>query len=300
MILVFGGGGQLGRELVRAAEAKGISLTALPRVAADITEPAAVERTLAEVKPRLIVNAASFTNVDLAEREIVAAERDNVRGPSVIATSCARIGVPVIHVSTDYVFGGDKADPYTENDPIAPLGVYGRTKAGGEASIRDAIEPHVILRTSWLYGEFGHNFLKTILRLAQEREELRVVADQYGCPTSTRDLAGAILRISSRIIAGDKVWGTYHFAGSGIASWYEFAHRIVTAQSSMGGRTPRVTAITSADFPTAARRPANSALDCSLFESVFGFRGRPWQDEADQITWRLVLNRQQIGQEHVA
>ena len=299
MILVFGGNGQLGQELIRASAARAMPLVALARGDADITDRAAVGAAMASHGPSLVVNAAGYTKVDLAETEIEAARQANEVGPAILAAACAATGVPLIHISTDYVFDGNKRGPYVEGDPIAPINSYGRSKAAGERMVCETTPLHVIIRTSWIYGEFGQNFLKTVLRLAATRDELRIVADQRGCPTSTPDLAGAILAITPQLLGGDKIWGTYHFAGSGVTTWHGFASRVVAAQAPLTGRAPRVTAITAAEFPTPARRPANSELDCSLFERVFGFRGRPWTEQADAIT-RAVAGAM-IGKEpHVA
>ena len=298
MILVFGGNGQLGRELTRAGAVHQIPLTALSRTQADIADRTAVDEAFALQRPSLVVNAAGYTKVDLAETEAAAARQGNEVGPAIIAEACASAGVPLVHISTDYVFDGRKRGAYVESDPVAPIGAYGRSKAAGERAVRAATARHLIMRTSWVYGEFGHNFLKTMLRLATTREELRVVDDQRGCPTSTRDLADAILRIAPRLIARDEVWGTYHFAGSGVTTWCGFASRIVAAQAPITGAKPRVTAITSAEFPTPARRPANSELDCSLFARTFGFGGRPWTEETDAIT--AVLAAEMRKTPHVA
>lgn len=289
MILVFGGNGQLGQELARAAAARQVPLTALTRAQADIADRGAVAGAIAQHRPELAVNAAAYTKVDLAESEPEAARAGNHTGPANIAAACAAADIPLIHVSTDYVFDGTKPRGYLETDPIAPLGVYGQSKAAGEQAVRDAQPQHVILRTAWVYGEFGQNFLKTMLRLAATRDELRVVADQRGCPTSTRDLADAILRIAPRLAAREAVWGTYHYAGRGVTTWYDFARRIVAAQAYATGRTPKVTAITTAEYPTPARRPANSELDCGLFERTFGFHGRPWIEETDAIVRALAV-----------
>src|SRR6185503_18667613 len=194
---------------------------------------AAVRDAISRHRPGLVVNAAAYTKVDLAESEAEAARQGNEIGPGVLARACAAAAIPLVHVSTDYVFDGSKPDAYLETDPITPLGVYGHSKAAGEKAVRDALREHVILRTSWVYGEFGHNFLKTILRLAATRDELRVVGDQRGCPTSTRDLAHAILAIAPRLAARDTVWGTYHFAGTGVTTWHGFASRIVSAQAAL-------------------------------------------------------------------
>jgi len=287
VILVFGGAGQLGQELQRASSASAVPLVALSRAQADITEAAAVEDAIKRHDPLLVVNAAGYTKVDLAESEIEAARQANEIGPATVARLCASAGVPLIHISTDYVFDGRKAGGYLEGDPVTPINIYGQTKAAGEQAVRDATPLHVILRTSWIYGEFGKNFLKTVLQLAASRDELRIVSDTRGSPTSTGDLAQAILRIAPQILR-EKVWGTYHFTGSGVTTWYGFASRIIAAQAPLTGRAPRVTPITTAEFPTPARRPANSELDCSLLERVFGFRGRPWTEETDAVTRALV------------
>src|SRR5690606_19415722 len=179
---------------------------------------------------------------------------------------------------TDYVFDGTKRGAYHEEDPTAPLGVYGRSKAEGERRVRAAMNRHVILRTSWLYGIHGANFLKTILRLADERPELKVVEDQVGCPTGTADLAAAILRVMESVKSGREIWGTYHFAGTGAVSWHGFASEIVRLQAPMTGKRPAVHAISSAEYPTTVRRPANSELDSTKFATTFGFRAIPWRE----------------------
>ncbi|VTZ23748.1 dTDP-4-dehydrorhamnose reductase [Methylocella tundrae] len=288
MILILGAGGQLGQELQRSASNKAVPHRAFSHAEVDIVDAGAVARALDATRPTVVVNAAAYTKVDLAEKEIEAARLGNEIGPGVIAGVCAAERTPLIHISTDYVFDGAKSAPYVESDPISPLGVYGRTKAAGEAAVREATDHHIILRTSWVYGEFGNNFLKTMLRLARERDELRVVADQRGCPTSTRDIADAILRIAPRIASDANLYGTYHFAGAGATTWHGFANRIVDAQAPITGRRPSVVAITSADYPTPARRPANSVFDCSLFERSFGFSAHPWSEETDAIVKLLT------------
>lgn len=298
MILVFGNG-QLGQELARAARMRSTPLRALARADVDIAQRDALASAVQRWRPVMVVNAAAYTKVDAAETDVDAATRANAIGPGVLAQACADAGVPLVHVSTDYVFDGTKSEAYVETDPIAPLGVYGRTKAAGEAAVRDALPRHVILRTSWVYGEFGHNFLKTVLRLAQTRDELRIVADQRGCPTSTRELASAILDIAPRLTAREDIWGTYHFAGTGVTTWHGFAARIVAAQAPVTGRKPRVTAIATAEYPTAAQRPANSELDSGLFARTFGVRARPWGEEADAIA-RIAASAQMKAAPHVA
>jgi dTDP-4-dehydrorhamnose reductase len=299
VILLFGAHGQLGQEMVRASAARKMPLVALAHAEADIADAAAVRDAIARHRPALVVNAAAYTKVDLAETDVEAARRGNETGPALLGEACATAKVPLVHISTDYVFDGTKPTAYVETDPVSPASSYGRSKEAGERALRNAAPRHVILRTSWVYGEFGHNFLKTILRLAATRDELRIVADQRGSPTSTLDLAEAILSIAPRLITGEDVWGTYHFTGSGVTTWHGFASRIVAAQAPLTGRAPRVTPITTAEYPLPARRPANSELDSSLFGRIFGIRARPWTEETDRIT-RVLVEAQRGATQHVA
>ncbi|HUI20127.1 MAG TPA: dTDP-4-dehydrorhamnose reductase [Methylocella sp.] len=276
-ILVFGAEGQLGREVMALATARGIEACGCGRMQADITDFSVVEAVVSSTKPCLVLNAAAYTAVDRAEAEPEATYAANVAGVEVVARATAAHHLPIIHLSTDYVFDGTKIGAYVESDPIAPLGIYGTTKAEGEARVREKNPRHFILRTSWVYGRYGTNFLKTILRLSREREELRIVADQLGCPTATEDLAEAILAVYHAWGRGIETPGTYHFAGTGITSWHGFASLIIEAQKQAGGPRPKVTAISTADYPTPARRPANSALNSDLFAAVFGYRAQPWQ-----------------------
>ncbi|MCI0599643.1 MAG: dTDP-4-dehydrorhamnose reductase [Beijerinckiaceae bacterium] len=276
-VLIFGASGQLGREIFALARTCGVDAIGYDRARADITKIDSVTAAVLAVKPRLVVNAAAYTAVDRAESEPEAANAANVIGAEAVARAAALRQVPVIQLSTDYVFDGTKMGAYVETDRLAPLGVYGATKAEGEARVRDANPRHFILRTSWVYGRYGSNFLKTILRLSRERDELRIVADQRGCPTATADLAEAILAIGRALKRGSEIYGTYHFAGEGATSWHGFASLIVETQARETRRLPKVTPVSTADFPTPARRPANSELDSSHFASTFGFRARPWQ-----------------------
>lgn len=287
-ILLFGAGGQLGREITALAAAKGIALTGLGHADLDIADPVAVARALEASRPDALINAAAYTAVDKAETEPELAARINAFAPGLVAERCARYRTPLVHISTDYVFDGTKAGAYVEADPVAPLGVYGRTKAAGEAAVRAAAERHVIVRTSWVYGAYGNNFLKTMLRLAGERDQLRVVADQRGCPTATRDLAEAVLAAALAAAGGDARWGTYHFAGTGATTWHGFASAIVAAAAEHTGRRPKVDAITTADYPTPARRPRNSELASDLFERTFGVRAAPWQERTREVVAALL------------
>lgn len=287
-ILVFGAEGQVGRELIALASQRKIAAIGLSRAEADITQAEAVRAAIERHRPSLVVNAAGYTAVDRAESEPELARAANVEGPAVLAACCARAGVPLVHLSTDYVFDGRKSGAYVESDPVAPLSVYGRTKAEGEAAVREAQPQHVILRTSWVYGVHGKNFLKTVLRLASERDELPMVADQFGCPTATADIAEAILLLAPRLVADASVSGTYHFAGAGRTSWHGFAMEIVARQRPFTGRNPRVVPIAAADFKAAAPRPANSVLDSGRFRAIFGHSARPWQERVAETVDLLL------------
>ena len=288
-ILVLGSAGQLGQEILTQAAARQIGAFGATRADADLTDAVAVQEIIAAVKPRLVVNCGAYTAVDKAESEPAIARRVNVVGASNVARAAAAAYVPLVHLSTDYVFDGTKLNAYVEDDLIAPINVYGRTKADGEAEVRVLAPQHIILRTAWVYGRFGHNFLKTVLRLVLERPHLHVVADQKGYPTATRDLAEAIFAIDRKISTGAAIeWGTYHFAGSGSTSWFEFAETIVTEQARVTGLRPPVSPIETADYPTPARRPANSLLDSRRFVSVFGYRAVPWQRRVTETIEMLL------------
>ncbi len=287
-VLVFGAEGQIGRELIALASRRKIAAVGLSRLDADITQAEAVRAAIERHRPGLAVNAAGYTAVDRAEGEPELARAANVEGPAILAAACARAGVPLVHLSTDYVFDGKKSGAYVESDPVAPLSVYGRTKAEGEAAVREAQPRHVILRTSWVYGVHGKNFLKTVLQLASERDEFPMVADQFGCPTATADIAEAILVLAPRLIADANVSGTYHFAGAGRTSWHGFATEIVAHQRPFTGRNPRVVPITTAGFRAAARRPANSVLDSGRFRTTFGHSAPPWQERVAETVDLLL------------
>jgi dTDP-4-dehydrorhamnose reductase len=299
VIVVFGGTGQLGRELIRAAAARHIALQALSRAEADITDAAAVAAALKRWQPDLVVNAAAYTNVDGAEGHVAEARRANELGPAVVANACAEAGAAMVHISTDYVFDGSKDGAYRESDPVGPINAYGRSKVAGEDAVRRALGRHVIVRTAWLYSASGRNFLKTILQLAETRDELRIVADQHGSPTSARELAEAILHVAPRLAASPRLSGTFHFTADGATTWYDFAGCIVAAAAPITGRQPRLTPIKTADYPTPAKRPANSRLDCSLFAQTFGLAPRPWR-EGVEATTRAVAAAAQRAEHHVA
>jgi dTDP-4-dehydrorhamnose reductase len=276
-VLVIGAGGQVGRELRRHPWRGDTRLVAFDHVGLDITLRGAVSATIADERPDIVVNAAAYTAVDRAESEPDAAWAVNCAGPANIAATCRESTIPLIHISTDYAFDGTKSGPYREDDSVNPLGVYGASKEAGERAVREALREHVILRTAWVYSAHGHNFVKTMLRLAEERPVLRVVADQTGSPTSAADIADAIARIAQHVRDGNAAWGTYHFVGAGAVTWHGFAEAIFDLASRWRGSPPRVDPITSADYPTPARRPANSVLDCSRVAAAFGIEPRPWR-----------------------
>jgi dTDP-4-dehydrorhamnose reductase len=282
-LLVTGARGQLGRELALRAPRRGLAVVALPHAELDIGDREATARAIAAHRPDVVVNAAAYTAVDRAESEPGPAFAVNEDGPRHLARACAARGAPLIHVSTDYVFDGRKAGAYGEDDPVAPINVYGASKEAGERALRAAHEAHVILRTSWVYAAHGGNFVRTMLRLAGERDTLSVVADQHGCPTAAGDLAEAGLDVAQRLLDGQRSFGTYHFAGRGIATWHELAEAALELCLPEGRTRPRVLPVPATAFPRPARRPANSALDCARIEAVFGIRPRPWREALAEV-----------------
>ena len=271
-ILVFGAKGQMGRAII--SRAPGLAL-GFDRSAVDICAEDAVRQTVHDHPPAAIVNAAAYTAVDKAELEPDAALRVNRDGATILAEAAASAGVPFIHLSTDYVFDGTKRTPYREDDPIAPLGAYGISKAEGEHAVRTTSARHVILRTAWVYSPYGTNFVRTMLRLASERAELRVVDDQAGCPTAAADIASTIIAILERAkLPGFTGWGTYHFCGGDVVTWYSFATLIFEAAEMYGQKAPRLIPISTADYPTAASRPAYSVLAMDKLETTFDLKPR--------------------------
>ena len=279
-LLVIGAYGQLGWELCRRGEKHGFHILPLDLPGFDITDRQAVDKAINQAGVSLVINAAAYTAVDQAESEPDRAFKVNCDGPACLASSCAHARIPLIHISTDYVFDGTKKGPYFEADPLSPLGVYGKSKAAGEVAVRDRQAEHIILRTSWLYGVHGKNFVKTMLSLGKEKEILRVVADQYGCPTYAADLAEAILAIVKYL--GEKnlsLWGTYHFCGSGETTWHGFAEKVFELAKQYDSFVVKeVVPITTPEYPTPAKRPANSVLACTLIGKTFDIDPPPWQE----------------------
>lgn len=278
-VIVLGASGQLGRALMRIPRNDGFRLIGLARTQLDVTDRAEALGMLAELRPDLVINAAAYTAVDQAESEAPHAFAINRDGAANIAAACAALKIPMIHLSTDYVFDGNKTDPYVETDEPSPLSVYGRSKVAGEALVRERWERSVIVRTSWLFGVDGRNFVKTIAKLAAERDELRIVSDQLGRPTPAEDLASAILRISQQMLDDSRLAGIFHFAGLEPISWHGFAREIVEIAAPYLGRRSRVVPISTQDYPAAARRPRNSVLDCSKIATL----------GIGQISWRSSL-----------
>lgn len=288
-ILVVGGSGQLARALAEAA--CGRALRVVGRPDCDFDRIATLPALLATAKPTLVINAAAHTAVDKAESDAAAAWRANRDGPAVLAAYCHGAGIPLIHVSTDYVFDGAKGAPYTEDDATNPTGVYGASKLAGERAVLDACPRSIILRTSWVYAATGRNFVLTMLNLARTRDHLRVVADQKGCPTLAADLAEAILGIADTLERDgwqDRFAGIYHAAGTGETTWHGLATAAISRAGAFGQPQPKlIEAIAIADYPTPARRPADSRLDCGKLARVFGLRLPPWEAALDRTLARI-------------
>lgn len=300
-ILVTGRSGQLGRALGEAAEAArgrgggaawdGLILTG--REELDLAVPETIAPALARHAPDVVINAAAYTAVDKAEDEAELAFKVNGEGAGVLAREVAGRGGRLIHVSTDYVFDGTKDGPYLEDDRIAPQSAYGRSKAAGEAAVRAAGRGHVIVRTAWVYSAFGHNFVKTMLRLAETRDEVRVVADQWGSPTSAHDLARGLLAVCQAwaVEPGRGLGETFHLAGAGEAHWADVARQVFAASGEVGGPVARVSDITSDQWPAKAPRPANSRLCSEKFARAFGFQMPEWRQSLVTTTVRIVREK---------
>ncbi|WP_375455672.1 dTDP-4-dehydrorhamnose reductase [uncultured Methylobacterium sp.] len=288
-ILVLGGAGQVGTELRAAVWPAGVRVHAPDRAALDITDADAVAGLMAERPWAAAINAAAYTAVDRAESEPVAAWRLNALAPAILAAETARHGIPLVHVSTDYVFAGDREGAYRPDDAIAPRSVYGASKAGGELAVRVGNPRHAILRTAWVVSPHRGNFVRTMLRLAAERDALTVVDDQHGCPTSAADLAEALATVALRM-AGDPgaPAGTFHCVNAGATTWCGFAKAIVAGSVARGGRDVPVSGIPTSAYPTPARRPANSQLSTESLTAAYGIAPRPWQAALDTILDRLI------------
>lgn len=282
MILLTGANGQVGHELRTTLAPLG-PVVATTRETLDLTDEAAIRAAVRAVAPRVMVNAAAYTAVDAAERDEAACAWLNTEVPRILAEEAERCGAWLVHFSTDYVFDGTGRRPYREDDPVAPLGVYGRTKADGEAAVRQACARHLIFRISWVYGTRGRNFLKTVQRLISGDQPLRIVDDQVGVPTWSRAIAKAAAEVVIKVEGSadpGALAGTYHMAGSGACSWYDFAQEIVRASSATGPAAV-VHPITTVEYPTPAQRPAYSVLDASKLQTVFAVTLPSWQKQLE-------------------
>jgi len=278
---VIGKSGQVASALLRLAGEHGQDIIARGRPQLDLVKPSSIEKFFDDVRPRIVVNAAAFTAVDKAETDRENAFSINALGPGVLARACAEADIPLIHISTDYVFDGSNTTPYKETDLRKPLGVYGASKAAGEVAVAAATPRHIILRTAWVYGVEGNNFVHTMLRLGREREELGVVSDQHGTPTFADDIASAVFHIIARLKSKPPdaaLWGIYHLTGGGETTWHGFAKEIFRLAEDRGIKPVKLNPITTADYPTPARRPAYSVLDCSKIESTFAIKPEPWEN----------------------
>ncbi|MGC1410964.1 MAG: dTDP-4-dehydrorhamnose reductase [Acetobacteraceae bacterium] len=280
-ILVIGVTGQLAVSLAEAAPSRGLAVECVGPPRLDFDRPESVRETFAASAPWLVINAAAYTAVDAAEDDAAAAFRVNRDGPRELARLCEVAGIPLIHVSTDYVFDGLKGAPYVETDAVSPQGVYGASKLAGEQAVLAECSRGIVVRTSWLYSPIGNNFVRTMLAAGQRHRHLRVVADQCGCPTSAPDLARAILGIAVRLTSDGwqrRYAGIYHAAGTGAATWHELATATFAAAVSHGVPVPTIAPIVTDEWPTRAKRPPDSRLDCGKLATVLGLRLPPWQD----------------------
>jgi dTDP-4-dehydrorhamnose reductase len=285
-LLITGCYGQVGTELIRLSSASGWEVKGVGRDTLDIVDGDAVSSLIRIFRPEAVINAAAYTAVDKAESEKETAFAANRDGPKNLADMCEKSGIPLIHISSDYVFDGTKlGGAYAEDDPIGPLGIYGESKAAGEEAVRYTCSRHIILRTSWVFSSHGNNFVKTMLRLGAERTEIGVVADQYGCPTSARELA----RVIYSILDHDADWGTYHCAQPDSTTWYGFAQAIFdeAGKQNMKLAVNKVKPITTKDYPTPAPRPANSVLCCDRLQEAFAINIRPWSKSLVEVIREL-------------
>ena len=287
-IAVTGKQGQVVSSLLERAPQAGVEIIAVGRPELDLVNYSSIRAAILAIKPDVIVSAAAYTSVDAAEKEVELAFAINADGPAAIAQVAAELDIPVVHLSTDYVYPGDKMEMYIEADTTGPMSVYGKSKLAGERGVTAANGNHAILRTAWVYSPFGANFVKTMLRLAETRDTLNVVGDQYGMPTSAFDIADAVITISKRLIADadPELRGVFHMTGSGEASWADLAEAIFTRLQEKSGKTVSVERIATAAYPTPARRPVNSRLSNAKLKDVYGIVLPDWR-----VSLRMVLDR---------
>jgi dTDP-4-dehydrorhamnose reductase len=297
-VLIAGRTGQLATELLERLPQDGHAVVAMEAPELDLTDPASVARAVAEARPAVVVNAAAYTAVDKAESQRDLAIAVNATGAGLLAGAAAAQGLPFVHLSTDYVFSGDGGAPYAEDAATGPTGVYGESKLAGEHAVLNANPRSVILRTAWVCSPHGQNFVKTMLRVGQDRETVSVVADQQGAPTFAADLADAIARMLPRLVAapaGDEGFGVFHLTGTPHTTWHGFAAAIFEGAAMRGLRVPRLNAITTADYPTLARRPADSRLDCRRITQVHGIQPADWLVSLSDCLDKLVGSAKTAG-----
>lgn len=290
-ILITGASGQLGRALADGAAALGWPYRAVGRPEFDFEHPETIDAAFAAATPAMVLNAAAWTAVDAAEEHEAEAYRANRDGPARLAALCRDAGIPLIHVSTDYVFDGSKGSPYVEDDPVAPLGVYGASKAAGERAVLDSGADALILRTAWVFSAHGRNFARTMINAARKTDTLRVVADQRGTPTAAEDLAEAMLAIAARMRDDGfrpAYRGIFHATNTGETTWHGFASAIFDVAGAHGTARPVITPIATSDWPTPVRRPADSRLDGTKLERVFGQRLPDWRDATRRIVTAML------------
>jgi dTDP-4-dehydrorhamnose reductase len=284
-ILLTGSDGQLGRSIIACGRQKDIELIACTKAELDITDISAVQRIAASSQAQAIINAAAYTAVDKAESEPEKAFAVNALGPENLAKIARDLHIPLVHFSTDYIFNGQKDSAYREEDTAQPVSVYGKSKWAGEEAVRKYGEKYFILRVSWVFSEYGHNFVKTMLRLMKEKEVLNIVSDQKGCPTYAGDIAHAVLQI----IHTSQHWGTYHYTGMPETNWHHFAQTIYTEASRYYSlRTRQINSIETAAYPVPAQRPANGVLNSAQFEKTFGINLQPWQKGLKKTLEKLL------------
>jgi len=288
-ILVTGAGGQVGRELQRVSWPGSVNLIMRSHTELNITDCNQIARQI--VAPLdMVINLAAYTAVDRAENDRAAATAANVEGPALLAERCVALRIPLIHLSTDYVFGGTKNSPYLEDDAAQPLNHYGISKWRGEQAVRAHLGEHIIIRTASVFGEFGHNFVKAMLRLGTERKSVEVVSDQSSCPTPAPDIALVIARLSRQVVNGAcaKIWGTYHFCGWPPVSWFDFAHKIFEFAVAQGVAAPELYPISADEYPGAATRPANSVLDCGKIQRILGIEAPSWAERLPAVVSAIL------------
>lgn len=287
-VMVTGAGGMTGSEVSERARAAGWEVCALSHAELDVTDSFAVREVFRQFRPDVAINAAAYTAVDHAESEPDVAAAINTEGPRNVACAAEELRIPIVHISTDYVFDGRARSPYMPEAAPNPLNIYGKTKLGGEDAVRSETEDYVVVRTSWVFSHRGSNFVRSMLRLAAERDELRVVNDQVGRPTAAGDLADALLVVADRLVENRKLQGTYHFANAGETSWFAFAQAIFADDARPRAvAPPQLVPIQTREFPTEAQRPAYSVLDSSSFSSAFGVVPRPWREALHDTLARM-------------